>query len=53
VDDHDVYLLRLAPELQEIPTLSEWGMIILGLLLLAAGTIAVIRRREEAFANEH
>ena len=27
-----------------IPTLSEWGMLILGLALLAIGTIAVIRR---------
>jgi len=31
---------------QEIPTLSEWGMIIMALLLLTAGTIAVIRRRQ-------
>ena len=38
---------------EEIPTLSEWGMLILGLLLLAIGTIAVIRRRKEAVANEH
>ena len=30
---------------QDIPTLSEWGMIILALLLLASGTVAVIRRR--------
>jgi hypothetical protein len=28
-----------------VPTLSEWGMGILGLLLLAAGTVAVIRRK--------
>ena len=28
----------------EIPTLSEWGMIILALLILAMGTIAIIRR---------
>ena len=27
-----------------IPTLSEWGIIILGLLLLAGGTIAIVRR---------
>jgi hypothetical protein len=31
-----------------IPTLSEWGMIILALLLLAAGTIGIIRRRKTA-----
>jgi hypothetical protein len=33
-----------------IPTLSEWGMIILGLLVLAAGTAAVILRRKLATA---
>ncbi len=35
----------------EIPTLSEWGMVILGLLLLAAGTMAVVRRRKLAAAR--
>jgi len=30
----------------EIPTLSEWGMLIMGLLLLAAGTVAVVRRKK-------
>lgn len=34
-----------------IPTLGEWGMVILALLLLAVGTIAIIRREKEAFAN--
>lgn len=29
-----------------IPTLSEWGMILMGLLLLLIGTVAVIRRRK-------
>ena len=29
-----------------IPTLNEWGMIILALLLLAFGTVAVVRRRK-------
>jgi len=29
-----------------IPTLSEWGMLILALLLLAAGTIALVRRKK-------
>ncbi len=33
-------------EAMEIPTLSEWGMIILGLLFLAIGTIAIVRRPE-------
>ena len=31
----------------QIPTLSEWGMLIMGLLLLASGTIAIIKRRKE------
>ena len=29
-----------------IPTLSEWGLIILALLLLAIGTVALVRRRK-------
>lgn len=33
---------------EPIPTLSEWGMILLSLLLLAFGTVAVIRRRRVA-----
>ncbi|MEE9555513.1 MAG: IPTL-CTERM sorting domain-containing protein [candidate division Zixibacteria bacterium] len=28
-----------------IPTMSEWGMLILALLLMTAGTLAVVRRR--------
>lgn len=35
----------------EVPTLSEWGMIIMTLLLLATGTIAVIRRRSKIVAR--
>lgn len=31
---------------EQVPTLSEWGMLIVGLLLLALGTVAVIRRKE-------
>ncbi|UCC78593.1 MAG: IPTL-CTERM sorting domain-containing protein [Candidatus Zixiibacteriota bacterium] len=34
-----------AYQLKPIPTLSEWGMLILALLLLATGTVAVMRRR--------
>jgi len=30
----------------EIPTLSQWGILIMGLSLLAIGTVALIRRRE-------
>jgi len=28
-----------------IPTLSEWGMLIMALLLLAIGTAAIVRRK--------
>jgi hypothetical protein len=38
-------ILRYTGSTQDIPTLSEWGMIILTLLLLAFGTLTVIRRR--------
>lgn len=50
----DVYLVGLAggniPD--EVPTLSEWGMIILALLLLASGTVVVIRRRRVVAISE-
>jgi len=46
--DNGVYIYRYIP----IPTLSEWGMIILSLLLLAAGTICIIRRRKAVTAKE-
>ncbi len=36
---------------QDIPTLSEWGMLLMGLLLLAFGTVAVVRRRKAAFSK--
>lgn len=32
----------------EIPTLSEWGMLLMGLLLLAVGTVAIVRRKKVA-----
>jgi bacillopeptidase F len=45
--DNDGYGDACDPE--DIPTLSEWGMIIMALLLLASGTVAVVRRRNMAF----
>ncbi len=36
---------------EDIPTLNEWGMIILGLMLLTIGTIAVVRRRKAAITK--
>ncbi len=38
-------------ETPDIPTISEWGMIILALLLLAFGTIAIIRKRKAVFSG--
>ncbi len=29
-----------------IPTVSEWGLVVMGLLVLTAGTVVVIRRRQ-------
>jgi nitrous oxidase accessory protein len=42
-DCQDLYPLMEA--LTPVPTLSEWGMIVLALLLLAFGTVGVIYRR--------
>lgn len=36
---------------EQIPTLSEWGMLILALLLLAIGTVAVVTRRKAALSR--
>jgi hypothetical protein len=48
----DLAFVITGESLPEIPTLNEWGMIILALLLLAAGTIAIIRRRKTVTAGE-
>jgi hypothetical protein len=40
-----VYSVGCAPG-PMIPTLSEWGMLIMGLLLLTVGTVAVVRRKK-------
>lgn len=39
-------------EPQNVPTLSEWGMLILSLLLIGTGTVAVIRRRSLRAARQ-
>jgi F0F1-type ATP synthase assembly protein I len=44
VSDNISVLLNINAE--PIPTLSEWGMIVLALLILSVGTVAVIRRRK-------
>lgn len=44
-------LVTAEHNIPDIPTLNEWGMIILALLLLTAGTIAVVRRRKAALAR--
>jgi hypothetical protein len=48
-------VLNMQMEIEQqptIPTLNEWGMLILSLLLMAAGTIALIRRRHSIPAVE-
>jgi hypothetical protein len=48
-------VLNMQMEIEQtptIPTLNEWGMLILSLLLLAAGTIALIRKRHSIPALE-
>ena len=45
----DVLLEPVNPE--PVPTLSEWGTIIMALILLASGTIATIRRRGAAYGS--
>ena len=47
LDGRGIYYSR-GDENIEIPTLSEWGMLILALLLLGAGTDAVVRRKRMA-----
>lgn len=49
ITDYDS--LYVVVEDEPIPTLSEWGLIILALLLLAVGTIAVVRRRKAAISK--
>ncbi len=51
-EDSDGDGLGDACDPDDIPTLSEWGMIILALLLLVVGTIAVIRSRKTAPASD-
>ncbi len=42
-----VYTISFTSNLtQNIPTLSEWGMIIFTLLLLGGGTVAIVRRED-------
>ena len=36
---------------QDIPTLSEWGMLIMELLIMAVGTVALVRRRKVAISK--
>ncbi|UCC81204.1 MAG: IPTL-CTERM sorting domain-containing protein [Candidatus Zixiibacteriota bacterium] len=41
----DVFIAKFYPVVEPIPTLSEWGMLIMALLILAIGTVAVVRRK--------
>ena len=52
LDGRGLYYSRWEDELSEIPTLSEWGMLIFALLLLAFGTLAVIWRDKMVLKDE-
>ncbi|MEE9553314.1 MAG: IPTL-CTERM sorting domain-containing protein [candidate division Zixibacteria bacterium] len=38
-------------ETTNIPTLSEWGTLLMGLLLLAVGTVAIVREKKAALSR--
>ena len=38
-------------EQEAVPTLSEWGMMIMGLLLVSVGTVAIVRRSRVTVRN--
>ncbi len=46
ISDLQSGLFIVALSLTPVPTLSEWGILILGLLMLAVGTVAVVRRKK-------
>lgn len=50
IDDIQIQGFRSGNPAEPIPTLSEWGLIILSLLLLALMTALVIRRRSKVIA---
>ncbi len=52
LDGRGLYYSRWEDEVSQIPTLSEWGMFIFALLLLAAGTMAVIGRKRATLTIE-
>jgi hypothetical protein len=41
---------ELDPQVPRVPTVSEWGLIIMGLLLLVAGTVMIVRRKQRITA---
>jgi plastocyanin len=49
---HPSMLGTITVEPQDVPTLSQWGMIIMSLLLVGTGTVAVIRRRNLQAARQ-
>jgi len=47
----DAFVAKFAAELQQVPTLSQWGMIDLALLLLAAATVGFVRQRRATLVS--
>jgi len=48
---YDVFVAKFGPEAEQVPTLSEWGMLLMGLLLLAFGTAALARKSKAALGK--
>lgn len=46
ISDLSTGLYIVALTLNPVPTLSQWGMLIMGLLLLVLGTVAVVKKRK-------
>ena len=52
LDGRGIYYSRRDDENPQIPTLTEWGVLILALLLLAAGTIAIVQTKRTTLTVE-
>jgi len=49
-NDTESWQLTVTPPIPDIPTVSEWGLMVMTLLLLTAGTVVFGRRRRAAAA---
>lgn len=45
-----IHQFQPSPPIRRPPTVSEWGLIVMALLLALAGTIAIVRRKQQIAA---